>query len=54
MKKVARISKTLWQKLKEKFRTLKIFISWWSEDDNDADSQELERTAIKLEQRAQV
>ena len=53
MKKVARISKTLWQKLKEKSLTLKIFISWWSED-NDADSQELERTAIKLEQRAQV
>ena len=52
MEKVTRISKSLWQKLKEKSVTLMISISWWSEDVNDA--QELERTGIKVEQRAQV
>lgn len=52
MEKVTRISRALWQKLKEKSITLMISISWWNEDVNDA--QELERTRIKVEQRTQV
>lgn len=52
MEKVTRISRTLWQKLKEKSITLMISISWWNEDVNDA--QELERTRLKVEQRPLV